>query len=126
MAKSSKKSKEATVSEVKSVAPDGEAQNGTERAVSEKVAAGKPIAPVSKSSRKRPASSTRKAATGEKPRKQATKKKPAPAVTAVSDDAIRLRAYFIAERRMQNGVGGDSASDWLEARRQLLAEAIHP
>jgi hypothetical protein len=123
MAKSSKKSKEASLSEVKSAAPDGEAQNGTKPAGSEKAAAGRPVAAVSKSSRKRPAASTRKAANAAKPRKPATRKRPAPATTAVSDDAIRLRAYFIAEQRMQNGVDGDSASDWLEARRQLLEEA---
>jgi hypothetical protein len=123
MAKSSKKSKEASLSEVKSAAPDGEAQNGTKPAGSEKAAAGKLVIAVSKSSRKRPVASTRKAATGTKPRKPATRKKPAPAATGVSDDAIRLRAYFIAEQRMQNGIDGDSASDWLEARRQLLEEA---
>ena len=32
--------------------------------------------------------------------------------TKISDDDIRLRAYFIAERRMQSGVPGDSTHDW--------------
>lgn len=40
-----------------------------------------------------------------------------------SDDEIRLRAYFIAERRLQMSSGGDPANDWLEARQQLLEEA---
>lgn len=40
-----------------------------------------------------------------------------------SDEEIRIRAYFIAERRMQLSLQGDSAHDWIEARRQLLEEA---
>ncbi len=40
-----------------------------------------------------------------------------------SDDEIRLRAYFIAERRAQMSLKGDPANDWLEARQQLLEEA---
>ena len=41
----------------------------------------------------------------------------------LSDDAIRLRAYFISERRRRFALPGDVESDWLEAKRQLLAEA---
>jgi hypothetical protein len=40
-----------------------------------------------------------------------------------SDDEIRLRAYFLAERRLQLSLPGDSAHDWIEARRQLIEEA---
>lgn len=40
-----------------------------------------------------------------------------------TDNEIRLRAYFIAEHRSQMELEGDAAKDWLEARRQLLAEA---
>ena len=40
-----------------------------------------------------------------------------------SEDEIRLRAYFISERRRRFALAGDADSDWLEARRQLLAEA---
>ena len=40
-----------------------------------------------------------------------------------SDDAIRLRAYFISERRRRFALAGDADSDWLEAKRQLLFEA---
>lgn len=36
-----------------------------------------------------------------------------------SDDDIRLRAYFIAERRINLSLPGDSAQDWIEALRQL-------
>lgn len=40
-----------------------------------------------------------------------------------SDEEIRIRAYFIAERRMQHGIPGSEAEDWLEARRQLESES---
>jgi len=39
-----------------------------------------------------------------------------------SDEQIRLRAYFISERRRRFALPGDSGSDWLEAKRQLLSE----
>jgi DUF2934 family protein len=39
-----------------------------------------------------------------------------------SEEQIRLRAYFISERRRRFALPGDAASDWLEARRQLLSE----
>jgi len=58
------------------------------------------------------------------PRKTASRKKSAPpkATTHISDEAIRTRAYFIAEQRERMSLPGDADSDWLEARRQLLAE----
>jgi hypothetical protein len=40
----------------------------------------------------------------------------------ISDEAIRLRAYLIAEDRARRGLPGDENSDWLEARRQLIEE----
>jgi len=43
-----------------------------------------------------------------------------------SDASIRLRAYFISERRRRFALPGDAESDWLEAKRQLLSEAGHP
>ena len=39
------------------------------------------------------------------------------------EDTVRLRAYFISERRRRFALPGDAESDWLEAKRQLLAEA---
>lgn len=39
-----------------------------------------------------------------------------------SDEEIRIRAYFIAERRLQLSLQGDSAHDWIEAKRQLIEE----
>lgn len=40
-----------------------------------------------------------------------------------SDEQIRLRAYFISERRRRFALPGDAESDWLEAKRQLLSDA---
>ena len=47
----------------------------------------------------------------------------APRQREPSDEEIRIRAYFIAERRIQLSLQGDSAHDWIEARRQLVEEA---
>ena len=59
------------------------------------------------------------------PRKKATTRK-TPATkeekSRVSDEAIRIRAYFISEQRERLAIPGDANSDWIEARRQLLAE----
>ena len=49
----------------------------------------------------------------------------APVFGEPSEDAVRLRAYFISERRRRFALPGDVESDWLEAKRQLLAEARH-
>ena len=38
------------------------------------------------------------------------------------DEEIRMRAYFISERRRRFALPGDADSDWLEAKRQLLSE----
>lgn len=81
-----------------------------------------PAVAATKTSAKR-ASAPRKTATAGKKRKPAARKKAAPAELAISDDEIRLRAYFIAETRIRDGVAGDSETDWLEARSQLLQEA---
>ena len=42
---------------------------------------------------------------------------------AISGEAIAVRAYFIAERRHKMDWHGDSTGDWVEAERQLKAEA---
>jgi len=39
-----------------------------------------------------------------------------------SNEQIQTRAYFISERRRRFDLPGDANSDWLEAKRQLLAE----
>ncbi len=76
-----------------------------------------------KTARKSTGAASRKTTAETRPRPSAARKKAAPSQVAVSDDDIRLRAYFFAEERIREGVAGDSAHDWLEARRQLLAEA---
>ena len=59
--------------------------------------------------------------------KSGAKKRSTPAEAAEPSDAdIRLRAYFIAERRVQLALQGDPARDWIEARQQLIEEARQP
>lgn len=122
MAKSAKQLKQAGAGEGNEAEPgnDGQADRSPGLAAPE----GTPPAAkaATKPTRKRASGASAKK-TASKPRKTATRKKAGPAETALSDDDIRLRAYFIAEKRSQNGGGGDSSGDWLEARRQLLAEA---
>jgi hypothetical protein len=73
-------------------------------------------------------STTRKTA-GPAPKKTATARTgnvsmppEAGTVARLSDEQIRIRAYFISERRRRFALPGDADSDWLEARRQLLSE----
>jgi hypothetical protein len=40
-----------------------------------------------------------------------------------SDEEIRVRAYFLSERRCRFALPGDADSDWYEAKRQLLSES---
>jgi hypothetical protein len=84
-----------------------------------------PEASKSKSDgRKSPAKRTRKAAQRKKPSAKGGEKieaRPEP-----SSDEIRQRAYFISERRAQLSLPADASADWLEARRQLFAEAGIP
>jgi hypothetical protein len=75
--------------------------------------------------------------TSTKPKKTSLATKPAvvkietatvPVTLAVFDptnDQISMRAYFISERRRRLDLPGDANSDWLEAKRQLLAEVRH-
>jgi hypothetical protein len=75
----------------------------------------------------------RRATTSRKPRETSARKdaaiaRPSMALEAAgiadsSDEAIRLRAYFISERRRRFALPGDAESDWLEAKRQLLSGA---
>ena len=59
--------------------------------------------------------------------KPAAKAKAAPRAKKVSTQipqaVIALRAYFIGEARARIGQPGDSLGDWIEAERQLVAEA---
>lgn len=73
-----------------------------------------------------PKSRQKKAAPKKKTvRKPAASKKAPPSapIPEPSDEQIRLREYFIAERRVQLSLAGDSAHDWIEAKRQLIEEA---
>jgi hypothetical protein len=63
--------------------------------------------------------------TAKKPAVSKLAKETTPAALAAfdpTDEQIELRAYFIAERRHRLALPGDANSDWLEAKRQLLAE----
>jgi DUF2934 family protein len=59
-------------------------------------------------------------------KKVPVKSAPAAKLAPPTDEQIRLRAYFIAERRARHSITGDHHSDWLEARRQLFEEAGLP
>ena len=82
-----------------------------------------------KMSRARPSTPNRKSAPPRRkksaPAQKARVTMPSEAgtTTGPSDEEIRLRAYFISERRRRFALPGDADSDWLEARRQLLSEA---
>ena len=115
MAKSSKKTKETGA-----VDPALNHQNGdgpTARPAAVKGALPKPTkskaAPKPRATKPRKERVARKARAASGPR----------ADGGISDDQIRIRAYFIAEDRLRAGRPGTSADDWLEARRQLEEEA---
>jgi hypothetical protein len=82
-----------------------------------------------KTSRARPPTTSRKSALPRRkktaPGQKAEVTRPPDAGTTAgpSHEEIRLRAYFISERRRRFALPGDADSDWLEARRQLLSEA---
>ena len=110
-----------------STAPDMESSNGFVTAGSAKPADAK----------KKPAKSTgraksvgkirgatpRKVSAGRKTGAKTAQQPTAAGDVGITDEAIRIRAYLISQGRMQNGVPGDSAHDWLEARRQLQEES---
>jgi hypothetical protein len=81
---------------------------------------GKPSRARPAKSRKGAPSRRRKSAPMQKGR--ATMPPEAGGTARPSDEEIRLRAYFISERRRRFALPGDADSDWLEARRQLLSE----
>jgi hypothetical protein len=56
------------------------------------------------------------------PKKKPSKRPASERTGEPSDEEIRLRAYFISERRRRLALPGDASSDWLEAKRQLLSE----
>jgi hypothetical protein len=112
-----KKSKiEPEKKEADSAGSDPAVANGSETAEPKK----KSRSAAAKPKAKKPAAKKSAAA----PARSSTKKAPSPSpLREPSDDEIRLRAYFLAERRLQLSLPGDSAHDWIEARRQLIEEA---
>jgi hypothetical protein len=81
---------------------------------------------VKKTPAVRRTSARKSAAVGKKSVTAGKRKVSMPAATGTmtepSDDAIRLRAYFISERRRRFALPGNAESDWVEAKRQLLSE----
>jgi hypothetical protein len=78
-----------------------------------------------KSTRRQGSTTARKTAAPKTPgagRKAKSTKASTPRIIEPTDEEIRLRAYFIAERRHRLDLPGDADSDWLEAKRQLLSE----
>ncbi len=55
---------------------------------------------------------------------QAVEHLEAPVLGSPTAEDISVRAYFIGEHRRALFLHGDSESDWLEAERQLKAEAL--
>src|SRR2546423_5336837 len=130
MAKTSKRLKEEMAPAISPAAPSNEAQNGAGAAVSKSSGSAKrtpaktaKLTAGVKPKLKRSAAPVTEKTTPSKPRRKQAGTETARMEAAISDDEIRLRAYFISEWRMQNGIVGDSGNDWIEARRQLLAEA---
>ena len=68
---------------------------------------------------------SRKMSAGKAVTTEASMPREAAGIAEPSDEAIRLRSYFISERRRRFALPGDAESDWLEAKRQLLSEAGH-
>jgi len=127
MAKSSKKSKESPAQEGTSTAPRMESSNGFVTEGSAKPADAKKVPSKStgraKSVGRNRSATPRKASAGRKTGAKTLQQPPAAGDVTITDEAIRIRAYLISQWRMQNGGPGDSAHDWLEARRQLQEES---
>ena len=95
--------------------PTARATDGIVEAKPKRKAAAFPAARKKPAPKKKPASSVKPAAS----RKSASANGP----SGPTDEEIRIHAYFIAERRLQLSLPGDSAHDWIEAKRQLVEEA---
>ena len=72
--------------------------------------------------RRRPSTGVKKAPSKKTNRLRKAKSAPPIADVDPADDEIRIRAYFISERRRRFDLPGDASSDWLDAKRQLLSE----
>ena len=85
-----------------------------------KKAGGKKAPAAKKTSSKTAAKKTAAKKSSKKPPRG--KSAPAKRSAEPSDEEIRIRAYFIAERRLQLSLDGDPANDWIQARQELIAE----
>jgi hypothetical protein len=111
-----KKSKTEPEKKVTDVASTSAAGSGNGAAAPRKKAASSSVKPkAKKTAAKKTASPAARGA--------ARKASSAPALREPTDEEIRIRAYFLAERRIQLSLPGDSAHDWIEARRQLIEES---
>jgi hypothetical protein len=57
----------------------------------------------------------------ERPRKETPKR--SAASSKLSEEEVRLLAYYLYERRCASGAAGDAAGDWILAERALLSSA---
>jgi Protein of unknown function (DUF2934) len=96
------------------------ADNAVAPSANDKMSAPEPKKKAAATGKKKKPAAAKKAST-KKPAAPATKPT-APRPVEPTDDEIRIRAYFLAERRQQLSLPGDSAHDWIEARRQLIEE----
>ena len=81
-----------------------------------------------KTAGKSPPARSKKGAASRKPAAEKIEAEATPMPEYVFDptsEQIQMRAYFISERRRRFDLPGDANSDWLEAKRQLLAEIRH-
>ena len=86
----------------------------------ESVDAPKGVKPVKKAAAKKTVkrkAAAPKASTGVEPKADSA------TPVSISSEDIALRAYYLGEQRAKLGLPGDSANDWIEAERQLKAEA---
>jgi hypothetical protein len=70
----------------------------------------------------RASTTVKKVASSRKGARKITSSVAPAAIAGPTDEEIRIRAYFISERRRRFGLPGDANSDWIEAKRQLLPE----
>lgn len=86
---------------------------------------GSPVKPASKpKAAKKPATpKTEKPKAASRLRVKAVPVTKTGSAVIITEADIALRAYYIAEKRHKLGIPGDAASDWVEAERQLTAEA---
>jgi hypothetical protein len=82
-----------------------------------------PEAEIDKVKPRRASTGSKKVAPSRKGARKTTRSSVAAAPMAgPTDEEIRIRAYFISERRRRFALPGDANSDWIEAKRQLLSE----